>query len=258
MKLTNALLYRLIEIAWAASDKIMAIYEQTITFSLKSDNSPVTMADLASHNIITDALSELLPSIPIVSEENTELINLDKTNYSTFWLIDPLDGTKEFIHRNGEFSINIALIDKNEPQFGLICSPMIQTIYLGIKHNGAFKYSRQGNKILLTDVKSMLEGLSVLHSRSHDSPLALMPHLPNLPIKEFIPLGSALKFCALAEGKAHVYPRLSGSMEWDTAAGHALLMATGGRIETFDKKSLAYGKKQFKNPPFIAYANCLI
>ncbi|WP_133128110.1 3'(2'),5'-bisphosphate nucleotidase CysQ [Legionella nagasakiensis] len=251
---TEALLNKLIDIAWEASDAVLDIYQNNIDYSIKSDGSPLTQADLASHEIIVTKLHALTPEMPIISEESANLESIEGQNPHQFWLVDPLDGTKEFINRNGEFTINIALIEATQPVMGVVCAPALHTLYAGLKGKGAFKMDSAGHKKPITVLKTTKEGLYVVGSRSHGAPAAMDAYLANKKIARFIATGSSLKFCKIAEGTAHLYPRLGRTMEWDTAAGHAVLAAAGGSVEQLDGTPLYYGKKGFENPHFVAKA----
>ncbi|KTD33992.1 3'(2'),5'-bisphosphate nucleotidase [Legionella israelensis] len=252
MFLTQALLDEVIKIAQKASDTILKFYHEGFDHSVKSDGSPLTQADIASHDIITHLLQKLTPDIPIISEENMSIQLSSEQKKQSFWLVDPLDGTKEFINRNGEFTVNIALIEQKKPVLGVIGSPAQKTIYAGILHQGAFKLDANQTKKSVS-VQTYIEGdLYVVGSRSHNNEKAMKDYLANYPVTQYIPTGSSLKFCKIAEGSAHIYPRLGRTMEWDTAAGHAVLSAAGGHVETLDSAPLTYGKTGFENPHFIA------
>ena len=252
IKATAALLEDIISIGWQAANKILALYQESITFSNNADGSPLTQADLASHQLITKKLQLLVPDAVIISEENTGLENIPWKNHHQFWLVDPLDGTKEFINHNGEFTINIALIEAGQPILGIVCAPALNILYAGLKDHGAFKMDRLGVKIPITVMNTALEGLHVVGSRSHGDKAAMDTYLAKQTIASFTSIGSSLKFCLIAEGRAHLYPRLGRTMEWDTAAGHAVLAAAGGEVIRLDGELLYYGKKGFENPHFIA------
>ena len=254
IKPTKALLNNVINIGWQASKRIMEIYQQTIEISNKDDGSPLTQADMASHHLIMDTLGALLPDSVIISEENADLDTMKWNNPQQFWLIDPLDGTKEFINRNGEFTINIALIDAGQPVLGMVCAPALNTLYAGMQGYGAFKMNKLGERASIAVISDAPNGLHVLGSRSHADQTAMEHFLKNKKIASFKACGSSLKFCQIAEGLAHLYPRFGRTMEWDTAAGHAVLMAAGGEVKCLDGKSLCYGKAGFENPHFIAKA----
>jgi len=240
------------EIAKQAGSAIMAIYS-TDDFSVeyKDDSSPLTAADRASHEVIMAGLQKHYPEIPILSEEGANTPYEERKNWQKFWLVDPLDGTKEFIKRNGEFTVNIALIENQKPVCGVVYVPAQDKIYWGIEDDGA--WVQQGDTgaqpihVRQTDPK---KGLAVVMSRSHPSP-ELEEYLTNVNVVEALPVGSSLKLCVVAEGKADLYPRLGPTMEWDTAAGHAVVLAAGGSVNIPEGDTLAYNKKNLLNPYFI-------
>ncbi|WP_131783501.1 3'(2'),5'-bisphosphate nucleotidase CysQ [Legionella gresilensis] len=254
IEINNTLLDKIISIAWEASDAVLRLYQDKVDFCIKSDNSPLTQADLASHKIIVKKLSALTPKVPIISEESTNLEPINWQNAQQFWLVDPLDGTKEFINNNGEFTINIALIENNQPVLGVVSAPALNILYAGFKEGGAIKMCKNGNRQVIGVTNLTEDGLYVVGSRSHNDVEAMNNYLLNKKVAKFIAIGSSLKFCKIAEGSAHLYPRLGYTMEWDTAAGHAILLAAGGNVEQLKGQPLLYGKKGFKNPFFIAKA----
>lgn len=249
--LTPSLLDDVIKISQKAADAVLQFYEEGFDYTIKSDGSPLTQADLASHHIITRMLQDLTPDTLIISEEQTSF-QWPKEQTKQFWLIDPLDGTKEFINRNGEFTVNIALIDEEKPVLGVVSCPAQKTIYAGLLSQGAYKLNSCLEKELISVSPYNQEGLCVVGSRSHGDQKAMADYLTNYPVTKYIPTGSSLKFCKIAEGSAHIYPRLGRTMEWDTAAGHAVLSAAGGHVETLDGMPLVYGKSGFENPHFVA------
>lgn len=245
------LLDDLITLSWRAGNAILEFYHTDKNITIKEDGSPLTKADLASNEIICTGLKKLTPDIPIISEESAsfEVLNNDE---EPFWLVDPLDGTKEFINKNGEFTTNIALIEQCEPTLGVICAPAIELAYAGIVGIGAFKQVGNRKKTSISTRSPTKSGSVVLGSRSHASAGEMTKFLEGKKVLKTIPVGSSLKFCKIAEGSAHIYPRLGRTMEWDTAAGHAILLAAGGSVESIDKRELQYNKINFENPFFIA------
>ena len=244
-------------IAKKAGNKIMKIYQKDFEVNYKNDNSPLTKADIESNNIITENLKKLYPEIPILSEENKEVPYNTRKNWEYFWLIDPLDGTKEFIKKNGEFTINIALIHKDTAVVGVIYAPALEILYYAQKEKGVFKQEK--NKILQRlsiDDHPNNDTLKVIVSKSHynQETEECVNHLKNRYKKpiEFIRIGSSLKFCIIAEGKADIYPRLSPTMEWDTAAGQAIVEESKGKITKYKTKEfIRYNKRNLLNPYFI-------
>lgn len=243
------------KIARDAGAAIMEIYAHEIAVRQKDDLSPVTDADEAAERIILAGLRALAPGIPIVAEEsmNAGQGPLQMNAESLFWLVDPLDGTKEFIRRRGEFTVNIALIDHGRPIAGVVYAPAIGSLYLGGHGLGAVKVLDQDRQYRAIHVREGdLHGLIAVASKSHRTP-ATNDFLDRLPIRESRAAGSSLKFCLVAEGDADVYPRMGPTMEWDTAAGHAVLLAAGGHVLKLDGTELAYGKPDYKNPDYYAY-----
>lgn len=252
MTATAELLDKVIDIAWEASKVVLDIYHSDCKYAIKSDGSPLSTADSRSHDIIFEKLQRLSSSTPIISEESTDLDRIAYQDAHSFWLVDPLDGTKEFIKRNGEFTINIALIEANKPTLGVVLAPVLKTLYAGLNGHGAFKVDTLGRKQSIRVNDSFEDGVSVVCSRSHADQKPINAYLINQKINQTLAVGSSLKFCKIAEGTAHIYPRLGCTMEWDTAAGHGVLLAAGGVVECLNGTMLSYGKKGFTNPHFIA------
>lgn len=250
----------LVALALRAGEAILSIYHSGIDVSVKGDGSPVTAADTAAEAIILAGLKDIAASIPVVAEEEVAAGRVPETK-QRFILVDPLDGTREFISRNGEFTVNIALIEDGVPVQGVVYAPALGEIYWGERGGGAHSASadgcRAGPAQAIAARPAPDAGLTVIASRSHlsDETRALVE---SLPVASFASAGSSLKFCKLAAGEADLYPRLGRTMEWDTAAGDAVLRAAGGMVATLDGKPLLYGKRDqasdsdFANPYFIA------
>jgi 3'(2'), 5'-bisphosphate nucleotidase len=245
------LVMRLVEIAREAGRAILEVYESDFGVAFKEDRSPLTEADRRSHGIIERRLREAAPDIPLISEEGKEIPYEERREWKNFYLVDPLDGTKEFISRNGEFTVNIALIRETRPVLGIIVVPVDGMAYFAIDEEGAYKQSGTGAPERLA-VRSRRpdEGLTVVASRSHASP-ELEDFLRPLDINETVSRGSSLKFCIIAEGKADLYPRLGQTWEWDTAAGHCIVEEAGGRVLDRNMKPLLYNKRTLKHDGFI-------
>jgi 3'(2'), 5'-bisphosphate nucleotidase len=238
--------------AFAAAKAILDVYGTAFTVSEKSDLSPLTLADARSEAIILPLLAAATPDIPIISEEQAEASGLPGAAPSRFWLVDPLDGTKEFIKRNGEFTVNIALVDAGEPVLGVVGIPVKGVVY-GAAGPGSARVTDSGGRVRgITARPCPEEGATVAYSRSHADSAQLEEWLAAHKIAGRISAGSALKFCLLAEGAADLYPRFGPTMEWDTAAGHALLRAAGGTVTMLDGSPFRYGKPGFRNPGFVA------
>lgn len=239
---------KVVALAQKAGDAIMRIYEEADHgVEMKGDNDPLTRADLESHRIIMEGLAKLTPDIPVISEEGEEVEYADRYDWTRFWLVDPLDGTKEFIKRNGEFTVNIALVAGKQPMFGVVHVPVEGVTYVG--GSGAHKIVN-GEATEIT-VQPQTTPLRVVGSRSHTSP-EMDAFLENLGEHEFVAAGSSLKFCRVAEGSADLYPRFVPTMEWDTAAGHAVLVSAGGSVRRADGGPFNYNKENLLNPFFIA------
>ena len=249
-------------IAERAGEEIMRVYqgEADMAVQHKEDDSPVTAADLAADALILEMLKTLTPDIPIVTEEGVDLAKAPDLSGGRFWLVDPLDGTKEFLSRNGEFTVNIALIEAGEPAIGVVHAPALHMTWSGITHpdgEASASLSETGGVAMPLHIRpAPQEGLTVVASRRHGEGSELDAFLDRFRVAEKVSAGSSLKFCLLASGKADLYPRFGRTMEWDTAAGHAVLRAAGGRVEDTQGNPLTYGKAGFENPNFVAYADC--
>ncbi len=239
-----------LDISDRAGQKIMEIYaREDFGKRHKEDRSPVTDADLAANDVIVGALKELTPEIPIVSEE--EVLKPEGDN--VFWLVDPLDGTREFIKRNGEFTVNIALVVNKVPILGVIVAPALGVAYTGGQGVPARKRDTSGQwfNIHVKTPASDRE-IRIAGSKSHMTDASYQWIKAHCPTAEVIGIGSSVKFCLIAEGLAHFYPRFGPTMEWDTAAGHAILNAAGGSVIRMDGQPFLYGKQGFGNYDFLA------
>lgn len=237
-------------IAQEAGKAILRYYQEDIKIERKADNSPVTAADLAAHDIIVAALGALTPDIPIISEESEEFIL--PPGSTRFWLVDPLDGTKSFIRREGEFTVNIALIEHGKPVAGIIDIPVARETYYGVVGKGAWRLHDGGAAEKISTREPDGSGYAAVVSMSHLDPKT-SAFLAPLSVTERVSASSSLKFCRVAEGIADIYPRFGPTMEWDTAAGHAIVEAAGGRVETPDGEPFRYHKPDFRNGPFIVW-----
>jgi 3'(2'), 5'-bisphosphate nucleotidase len=245
----------LLKIAREAGQAILEVYEgDDFGVEQKGDNSPLTIADKKANDIICDGLVKLFPNIPIISEENKEVPYEVRKSYDYFWLVDPLDGTKEFIKRNGEFTVNIALIKSNEVVGGIVFTPVTDDLYHAFKGTGS--YHVKGNKSLKLSANQFTmkdKGLGVVCSRSHLNE-GTQKFIDNLEEPVLVSKGSSLKFLILASGGAELYPRLAPTMEWDTAAAHIILQEAGGLVINNETgKPLSYNKEVLLNPYFVAY-----
>jgi len=245
---------KLIKISKNAGDAIMDIYESEFDVNFKSDQSPLTKADILSNKIICQSLKKITPDVPILSEESSSIPYRERSKWNQYWLIDPLDGTKEFIKKNGEFTTNIALIYKNRPIFGMIHVPVSNEIFWGSKEMGSYHIngSSLSNKKKISVSQKTNDNLRIVSSRSHPSG-DLKRLLDKLENFELVSIGSSLKFCLIAKGEADCYPRFGPTSEWDSAAGEAILEAAGGSVVKLNGETLKYNlKKDFINPSFFA------
>jgi 3'(2'), 5'-bisphosphate nucleotidase len=218
---------------------------------LKTDGSPVTAADQAAEDIILAALARLTPEIPVVAEEAMANGHGPQAVGSRFWLVDPLDGTREFLSGNGEFTVNIALIENGRPILGVVVAPALGQSYGGHEPGTAILADGTGERPIR--VRAIPEeGETVVGSRSHGDPVAMERFLADRRVSAFRAAGSSLKLCLLAQGEADLYPRFGPTMEWDIAAGHAVLQAAGGQVLTLDGEPFRYGKPDYRNGPFVA------
>lgn len=240
-------------IAHEAGQVILRFYNGGIDAATKVDGSPVTQADIAAEHVITPALHHIAPGVPVVAEEATAAGHKPDISGGRFWLVDPLDGTKEFISRNGEFTVNIALIENGKPVLGVVYAPATGDLFAAAGPGTAVHWVEGRHDYPIQVRKPPDEGLTVVASRSHGSGDEIDGFLSHYSVKDRINCGSSLKFCTVAMGKADLYPRFGPTSEWDTAAGHAVLVGAGGRVEQPDGTPLLYGKADILNPNFIAY-----
>ncbi|MFA6020649.1 MAG: 3'(2'),5'-bisphosphate nucleotidase CysQ [Rhodospirillales bacterium] len=247
-----SLLQELAAIAVLAGQAILKIYAQDFAVRRKSDESPVTEADEAAEAIILERLKKMDPTTPIISEEAAANGHLADRSGGRFWLVDPLDGTKEFVKRSGEFTVNIGLIEDGLPVQGVVLAPVLNLLFAGGR-DGAWKKEGDGPWMPIACRLVPDDGLSVVASRSHGDPDKINAYLAGRRIAQLVKAGSSLKICRIAEGTADVYPRFGPTSEWDTAAGHAVLLGAGGRLETLDGQPLRYGKDSILNPDFVAW-----
>ncbi len=257
----------LIETALKAGEAIMHIYTTDFNVEYKTDRSPITQADQQAHRIISKEL--LKTDYPLLSEEGKNIPWTVRKNWNTFWLVDPLDGTKEFIKKNGEFTVNIALIEQGLPVMGIVYAPVPDIIYIGEVHSGAYKIEKASEKgcrdwsfsgcsefVKKLPLQGKTNPYRIVASRSHISP-ETKAYIEEQRRKygniEIVSKGSSLKLCMIAEGRADVYPRFGPTMEWDTAAGHAVVRASGAKVvQTGADEELVYNKERLLNPWFIA------
>jgi 3'(2'), 5'-bisphosphate nucleotidase len=258
-ELTPELAEQVKRVAVEAGEKIMEIYQQDFTIYDKSDSSPLTDADLAAHHHIVDALKALSP-LPILSEESADIAWSERKTWVRYWLVDPLDGTKEFIKKNGEFTVNIALIEYGEPTFGVVHAPATNKTYVGQKDIGAYSEVDGIKTTIKAQPHVVGDTWKIVGSRSHQSP-EINKILESLGGKsELVAMGSSLKLCLVANGEAHMYPRVGPTSEWDTGAAHAVAIAAGAKVTILDVENpldadaspLRYNQKDsVLNPYFL-------
>ena len=242
----------MISLAVRAGQAAMEIYRQDFAVYEKEDLSPVTDADLAAEKIIFDALAQLTPDIPIVGEEHTAAGAVSDLSKRFFWLVDPIDGTADFVHKNDEFTVNIGLIDGDKPVFGVVYAPALDELYYTASRQEAF-FLKDGKQTQLKARSVPPEGMTVLTSRFHCDEAVAREMIGSRPVAEYKSYGSSLKFCAIAAGRADFYPCTHLTKEWDTAASQAILTATGGALLVAEtNKPLLYRKEGLKNPRLIA------
>jgi 3'(2'), 5'-bisphosphate nucleotidase len=244
---------RLVALAHRAGEAIMEIYATDFETETKADDSPVTAADLAAEAIIEAGLTELAPDIPLVAEEAASAGRLPDISGGRFWLVDPLDGTREFVNRNAEFTVNIGLIADGAPVLGVVHAPALDLTFTGLAGAGATVTCKGGPVTAISVRPVPTGGVTIVASRRHGDPEAIDRLLRGHPVANRKTAGSSLKFCLVAEGEADIYPRFGRTMEWDTTAGQAVLTAAGGHVTDEHGAPLAYGKPGFENPPFIAW-----
>lgn len=242
-----------IRIAEFAGHAILAVYAKGFTVTNKPDSTPVTEADMAAHEVIKKHLSAMPYGFPVLSEEVPIPLE-ERSQWPTYWLIDPLDGTKEFIKKNGEFGVNIALIHQNQPVLGVVHAPVLKKTYFASKGNGAYKIlEREAPQKITTSSKQT--PLRLTCSRSHISD-RLQGYLAQLGEHSSVPMGSSLKSCLVAEGKADLYPRLGKTSEWDTGACQIIVQEAGGGMRTLDNQALTYNQRETTiNPEFVVFGD---
>ena len=250
----QGLLPAVVELSRQAGREILAVYNSDFEVQQKADHSPLTLADLRAHTLIVAGLRTLTPEIPILSEEASDMGFATRSTWRCHWLVDPLDGTREFVSRNGEFTVNIALIEDHVPVLGVVHVPTTDVTFSGTA-GGAFRQEGGGSALPIRACRPAAQPLRVVSSRSHgsDTPDRYSQVLGPYTV---VKVGSSLKFCILAEGAADLYPRFGPTSEWDTAAGQAVLEAAGGFVSDLSGRPLRYNTRaEILNPHFIAYAD---
>ena len=249
----QALMAPVTELAVGAGERILEVYRGSFAVDLKADNSPLTAADRAAHRHIVDGLGRLAADIPLLSEEGDIAPFSERRHWTRYWLIDPLDGTREFVKRNGEFTVNIALIENHQPVLGVVHAPVAGVTWFAARGCGARKRSAEDERPIAA--RPLGGPMTAVVSRSHRGE-RVDALLERLPVVQTVSVGSSLKFCLLAEGKADLYPRFGPTSEWDTAAAHCVLEAAGGKVTKLDLTPLRYNTKDsLLNPDFLAFGD---
>lgn len=249
------ILKSIIDTSYLAGEKILEIYNDNnykSSIEIKKDATPLTIADKASNDVIINSLKKINTKIPILSEEEKEIDFSSRKDWNRFWLVDPLDGTKEFINRNGEFTVNIALIEDSSPVMGVVYAPVKKKLWYGLKNHGSFLINNKEKPIKISKKKPLDEIIKIVSSRSHANDKKLKKYLKKFKKHEIVSMGSSIKMCLVADGTAHYYPRFGPTMEWDTGAAHAVVKYANGNIYNIDtKEELIYNKENLLNPGFI-------
>lgn len=243
------MLDKIIAFCREAGTEILRFYHTDTPITYKEDRSPLTKADQASHELLEKALGGLMPAIPVVSEESSSE-TLAPRRRDRYWLVDPLDGTKEFLKRSGDFTVNVALIQDGYPALGVVYVPARETTYFAERGAGSWRQSNGANRTQIRTSSVLIGRMRVIASKDHAGP-EVEALLRRLPSAEVTSIGSSLKFCLVAEGKADFYPRFVPTMEWDTAAAQCIVEAAGGSVQTLDGSRLTYGKPAWRNPAIV-------
>jgi 3'(2'), 5'-bisphosphate nucleotidase len=248
-------LEQVIDLAREAGRRIMEIYQSDFRVASKADDSPLTAADLVAHHCLIEGLAALGPKFPVLSEESAEIPFEERSGWETYWLIDPLDGTKEFVKRNGEFTVNVALIHRHKPVLGVVYAPARELCYFASEGCGSFRQIGDGKPAMIRVTANAPATVRVVGSRSHGT-IALSLYLSRLGEHELVSIGSSLKLCLVAEGSADLYPRIGLTSEWDTAAAHCVVKEAGGEVVNLAGVPMAYNTKEsLLNPYFLVFGD---
>ncbi len=248
------LLEQAVSVAARAGKAALEFYGRSGAVERKADDSPLTLADKASHNEIIAQLGDISPDIPVLSEESSTMEIAARRSWSTFWLVDPLDGTKEFLKETGQFTVNIALVEGSAPVLGVVHVPVTGVTYYANRNGGAFRVEADGDPEPISTRQADLERLVVVASKDHAGP-EVEAFLARLEGAEKTSMGSSLKFCLVAEGRADFYPRIVPTMEWDTGAAQCVLEVAGGGLTDLDGKRLEYNRENLRNPSIVAFGD---
>jgi 3'(2'), 5'-bisphosphate nucleotidase len=250
----NQLLLDVLALAREAGRAILEVYASSFSVQEKDDRSPLTEADLRSEKLILAGLKRIAPEIPVLSEESGQVPWATRRSWGRLWVVDPLDGTKEFVQRNGEFTVNIALVDHHRPVLGVVHAPALERDYYACEGAGSFRSDAEATGRPIRVAKRAAGPLRVVGSRSHRGN-SLDAFLARVGAHEFVEVGSSLKLCLVAEGHADVYPRMGPTCEWDTAAGQCVLEQAGGHVLKLDGEPLGYNRENTLNPNFVGFAD---
>lgn len=258
MSIDRTLVAIVVEIARSAAGPILEVYQTDFSVQRKADKSPVTDADLAAHEVIAAGLSKLAPRWPVLSEESASIPFSHRAHWHYYWLVDPLDGTRDFVNRNDEFSVNIALIERNRPVLGVVLAPVTGICYFAAQGFGAYKWIPGTSASPIHVRRCPADRLTVAGSRFHRNPLT-DAFIQNLGSTELLVMGSALKSCLVAEGRADVYPRFGPTSEWDTAAAQCVVEEAGGHLTNTKFEPLRYNiQESLTNPPFLTFGDASV
>jgi 3'(2'), 5'-bisphosphate nucleotidase len=250
----NQLLVEVTALAREAGRAILDVYASSFSVQEKEDHSPLTQADLRSEKLILAGLKRMTPEIPVLSEESAQAPYATRRSWGRLWVVDPLDGTKEFVQRNGEFTVNIALVDNQRPVLGIVHAPVLERTYYACEGVGAFRSDASASGRTIRAAKRGAGPVRVVGSRSHRGS-SLDAFLAGVGPHELVEVGSSLKLCLVADGQADVYPRLGPTSEWDTAAGQCVLEQAGGHVLKLDGEPLEYNRENTLNPSFVGFAD---
>jgi len=246
---------RVVQFALQAGEAILQVYATAFDVTHKADESPLTQADLAAHNLLTEALAAVQPSYPVLSEESQAIDFAERSAWSTYWLVDPLDGTREFVKRNDEFTVNIALVDRGEPILGVVHAPALALTYFGYRGGGAWRTRDDSTNAAIHAAPRVRDPVRVAGSRSHAGN-SLQQFLAALGSHELVSMGSSLKLCLVADGSVDIYPRFGPTSEWDTAAAQCVVEQAGGHVTDTQLRRLRYNTgESLLNPEFLVFAD---
>lgn len=246
---------RVVQLALQAGEAILEVYATAFDVTHKADESPLTQADLAAHRLLSTALADMQPGYPVLSEESQSVDFSERGAWTTYWLVDPLDGTREFVKRNDEFTVNVALVHRGEPILGVVHAPALGSTYFGYRNGGAWRTRSESATEAIRAAPRVRDPIRVAGSRSHAGD-SLQRFLAALGSHELVSMGSSLKLCMVADGSVDVYPRFGPTSEWDTAAAQCIVEQAGGRVTDMQLRTLRYNTgESLINPEFLVFAD---